>query len=361
MLARLGNAVKAPLLKCGRLYNATAVKSPMCTGLVTTVVKTSLADMFAQKVMESREEMDWRRHAMFCSFGLVYLGCFQYYLYNTLFVRWCSGITAAVGHRGSAPIKTFIDQAIHHPFVYFPSFYMLKGTVEGRTLDSSLTKYKADLWENCKALWLIWVPAQLVNFSFVPRHLRIPFVAGVSFAWTVVISCMRGTLESTTNSNSHAATAGEASHTAAAAAAAAPLLRNGSSRLGHGRRHDPSYSRKSEAPGAHDDSSRVVLVRGLQQVAENGESSYALSSWQAETDRRWSFVTAPPHPPAASRSNSATPPLGACGIRHSMNVASAASSISAHLTSLHRHHGPAPQSHTYISASGTARSRNSRV
>lgn len=39
-------------------------------------------------------------------------GGFQYYLYNHLFVRWCAGMTAALGHKGSAPIKTFIDQAI---------------------------------------------------------------------------------------------------------------------------------------------------------------------------------------------------------------------------------------------------------
>jgi hypothetical protein len=45
--------------------------------------------------------------------GNLYMqGGFQYYLYNTLFVRWCSGMTQALGHKGSAPIKTFIDQAI---------------------------------------------------------------------------------------------------------------------------------------------------------------------------------------------------------------------------------------------------------
>jgi protein Mpv17 len=39
-------------------------------------------------------------------------GGFQYYLYNHLFVKWCAGMTAVLGHKGSAPIKTFIDQAI---------------------------------------------------------------------------------------------------------------------------------------------------------------------------------------------------------------------------------------------------------
>jgi hypothetical protein len=47
--------------------------------------------------------------------------------------------------------------------------------VEGRPLEQSFADYKEHLWDNCKALWLIWVPAQLVNFSVVPLHLRIPF------------------------------------------------------------------------------------------------------------------------------------------------------------------------------------------
>jgi len=176
-------------------YNETAKKWPMSTGVVTTVIKTSGADMFAQKVVEGRDEIDWKRNGLFTFFGFAYLGCFQYWLYNDLFVRICKPITAVVGHLGSAPVKVFIDQCIHHPLFYFPCFYALKGTVEGRPLASSFTKYQEDMWENCKALWAVWVPAQLVNFGVVPLHLRIPYVAGVSFAWTVIISVMRGSLD----------------------------------------------------------------------------------------------------------------------------------------------------------------------
>ena len=79
--------------------------------------------------------------------------------------------------------------------MYFPTFYLTKGYVEGRPLASTYERYRAELWDNCKALWTIWVPAQLFNFSTVPGHLRIPFIAFVSFAWTVVISCMRGALD----------------------------------------------------------------------------------------------------------------------------------------------------------------------
>jgi hypothetical protein len=51
----------------------------------------------------------------------------------------------------------------------------MKGYVEGRSPAAIFERYRNELWENCKALWTIWVPAQLVNFSVVPRHLRIPF------------------------------------------------------------------------------------------------------------------------------------------------------------------------------------------
>lgn len=211
------NILKAPL----RSYNEVAQRYPFETGVVTTVVKTSAADLFAQKVIEGRDQVDWKRHSVFVTFGFFYLGGFQYYLYNHLFVKWCAGMTAALGHKGSAPIKTFIDQAIHHPFFYFPVFYGLKGYVEGRSPTAIYEKYRAELWDNCKALWTIWVPAQLVNFSVVPRHLRIPFVAGVSFAWTVVISVMRGALEGMQQSAPTTAQLEDAVAQVAAAAAAA--------------------------------------------------------------------------------------------------------------------------------------------
>lgn len=85
---------------------------------------------------------------------------------------------------------------------------------------------------------VVWVPAhlpfppllQLVNFAFVPKHLRIPYVAAVSFGWTVILSVMQGKFDAAIAQRSAAAAAaGEPavlsavqSAQAAAAAAAAP-------------------------------------------------------------------------------------------------------------------------------------------
>lgn len=198
--------VKAPALAFGRAYNSHAQRRPLLVGTATTVLKTSAADLFAQTVIEDKrwDEVDWRRHGLFCGFGLVYLGGFQYWLYNRAFVRLCAAATRAGGRAGSVAAKVVVDQGLHHPLVYFPVFYLLKGMVEGRTASGSMALCREELWDNCKALWAIWVPAQLVNFALVPQHLRIPYVAGVSFGWTVVLSAMRGALQ------------GAAEHTAAA-------------------------------------------------------------------------------------------------------------------------------------------------
>ena len=49
-LKRAFNAVKYPIVATGRAYNEVAQRYPFGTGVVTTVVKTSAADLFAQKV-----------------------------------------------------------------------------------------------------------------------------------------------------------------------------------------------------------------------------------------------------------------------------------------------------------------------
>ncbi len=88
--------------------------------------------------------------------------------------------------------QVLVDQCIHHPFLYFPSFYVIKGMLLGHSVKDSLERYKTNMREDLIALWKIWVPASFVNFGFSPMWLRIPFVACVSLFWTCLLSMMRG-------------------------------------------------------------------------------------------------------------------------------------------------------------------------
>lgn len=64
------------------------------------------------------------------------------HLYANLFHRWTPAIQSVVGARGVTFALTFIDQAIHHPIMYFPCFYLLRGSIAGEAPMDSLMQYK---------------------------------------------------------------------------------------------------------------------------------------------------------------------------------------------------------------------------
>eukprot|EP00798_Chlamydomonas_sp_ICE-L_P016038 gene16038-22176_t len=205
-MAQVVRSVKNAFIGVATAYNNMALKSPKMTGIVTTVLKTSAADAFTQKFIEGKEQMNYKRNLVFTSFGFAYLGIWQFHLYNKIFVSWTPTLTSYVGRNGASAVLTFFDQCIHHPLMYFPCFYALQGTIEGRPLLESVKRSQDDMWVNLQALWKVWVPCQLVNFAIVPIHLRVPYVAAVSAIWCVVLSTMRGTMDHLHEANEDAQT-----------------------------------------------------------------------------------------------------------------------------------------------------------
>lgn len=59
-LVALGRTLLSPFTGAASWYNRTAERAPFTTGVVTTGIKTSVADLFAQKVVERREDIDWK-------------------------------------------------------------------------------------------------------------------------------------------------------------------------------------------------------------------------------------------------------------------------------------------------------------
>ena len=179
---------------------------PLAFGIVFSGFKTSFSDLLVQKVVERREHVDWKRNGAFATFGFVYLGGVQYSIYVTLFSRmfpqaakfamkpFLSKLTDVKGMI-SLFAQVAIDQCVHHPLLYFPAFYCTKELVmnpQRPDFVRCMQEYRNNMMEDLTALWKIWVPATLINFAFMPMHLRIPFTAGVSLLWTCILSTMRG-------------------------------------------------------------------------------------------------------------------------------------------------------------------------
>jgi protein Mpv17 len=160
-------------------------KYPLVSGLLFTTLKTSAADLIVQKYIDQKKEIDLRRNTLFSFFGLTYLGGWQYYLYNHIFER-----------RFKNPFtKVLVDQFIHHPFGYFPTFYILKSIVYEQSFTDALTTYKTNIISDLLACWSIWIPSQYINFKYVSIPYRIPFVCCISFGWTGFLSWKRSSHE----------------------------------------------------------------------------------------------------------------------------------------------------------------------
>ena len=68
-------------------FKTVPAKYPLAFGAILSCVKTSGSDLLVQKVVEQRDQVDWKRNAAFATFGLCYLGGVQYGIYVNLFGR----------------------------------------------------------------------------------------------------------------------------------------------------------------------------------------------------------------------------------------------------------------------------------
>ena len=89
------------------------------------------------------------------------------------------------------------DCCVHLPFMYYPTFYVVKQAVQGENsrpedcFQQGFKKYVNNFIPDQKAMLSVWLPADVVIFS-VPLWLRLPTRHVVSFGWTAYLSFLRG-------------------------------------------------------------------------------------------------------------------------------------------------------------------------
>jgi len=178
------------------LYVATVVERPLTTALISSVSKCVLSDAAVQIAIEGREELDWKRVASFFVLGVTYVGGFQFFLYNQVLKPLNDKWRPLYGVSKSTGIIVLFDQALIQPFVYLPTFLAIRAVSEGSSW-VNLPATVVDRWrktgpETIAALWMVWVPAQIINFAIIPKHLTIPWMNAVGVLWNGVLSFMYG-------------------------------------------------------------------------------------------------------------------------------------------------------------------------
>ena len=192
----------------GFSYGEFAKEYPFANNIAIATAKTALADLIAQVVIAQTPiaEIDYERSLLFCGFGAIYLGGFQYLYQVNIFKRlfdvdaftsqpWADKLKDNEGLKALAA-QTALDLTVL-TLIYLPTFYIFKAGVFSGSLDpsvwtsSGLETYQQNFAKDEFDLIRVWLPADLVCFS-VPLYLRLPVRHIVSFVWTAYLSFARG-------------------------------------------------------------------------------------------------------------------------------------------------------------------------
>lgn len=185
--------------------NTRMAKYPLATAVAVGGFKNISCDLMVQKVVEQRETIDWKRLRFMAVFGVLYLGFFQYKFLvqgTPHFFGIASKKSPTVAElRAYATKVVLFDNFFHMPFMYLPTFFMLRelscrdhGTWM-QYVDGSLTSWK-NAFANDVALSLaIFTPVQAFNFYVLPPHLRIPSLMGAGFVYITALSILHGNVE----------------------------------------------------------------------------------------------------------------------------------------------------------------------
>jgi len=168
--------------------------APYQAAFLTCGVKASLSDTISQKTVEkvqsstgevSEHRFCFSRNFAFILYGGLYQGVTQHVIFNEIY----PAVFGSGTDLQTVAVKVLFDQLVLTPFLCLPIAYLVKAAVFQYPLQEGLDKYVMDakkdlLWK----YWAIWTPTQCLTFSVVPEHLRIPFIAMVSFFWLIILS-----------------------------------------------------------------------------------------------------------------------------------------------------------------------------
>ena len=172
-------------------YLALLARRPLTTKAGTSAALNAAGDALAQLLLPpaqsdrpSLSTYDWARTGRFALLGGALVGPTLHGWYGALgallsrpgFPRGLSGVAA----------RLVLDQGIFAPD-FIAVFVSALLALEGRAQEAP-AKLRADWGEAVRVNWALWIPAQAVNFRFVPVDLQVLFANGVALVWNVALS-----------------------------------------------------------------------------------------------------------------------------------------------------------------------------
>eukprot|EP01111_Echinosteliopsis_oligospora_P015412 TRINITY_DN609_c0_g1_i1.p1 TRINITY_DN609_c0_g1~~TRINITY_DN609_c0_g1_i1.p1 ORF type:complete len:189 (+),score=30.82 TRINITY_DN609_c0_g1_i1:119-685(+) len=163
-------------------YQKNLKENPVLTKTVTSAISSTLAAIVAQKYVEGRP-LDFARTVRLGLFGATIA---------PLIHQWYLALDRAFhGRKGRDVVitKILMDQLLFAPLINI-FFFIYMGFVSG-SFSQILPSIKSGTIPSMLANWKFWPFVQLINFAFVPMHLRSLVGNIAAFFWNIYITVIR--------------------------------------------------------------------------------------------------------------------------------------------------------------------------
>ncbi|CAH0479231.1 unnamed protein product [Peronospora belbahrii] len=153
---------------------------PLSVKIVTGGVIAGLGDIVCQLALEGEHQFNVKRAAIFTFLGGGVISPILHVWYRIL-------NTSLPGVSATAIAKRLAMDQLGFAPLFLPIFLSSVMTLEGRA-QFIPDKLQADWWPITKTNWIVWVPAQLVNFRFVPGSMQVLFSNVMGLFWNAYLS-----------------------------------------------------------------------------------------------------------------------------------------------------------------------------
>lgn len=189
--ANRANPLHTVVVDAVSIVNGFYQSSPFVAAALTCGTKASAADYVAQRRLSKKSndglsKIDTARNIAFLLYGAVYQGMAQEFIYNHLYPMWFGTDTSVL----VVLKKVLFDLLIQTTLVTLPIAYLTKAAIGRYPAQEGLKRYWEDITTNgiLSKYFMLWGPVQCLTFSIVPEHLRVSFIAVVSFFWLIILS-----------------------------------------------------------------------------------------------------------------------------------------------------------------------------
>mmetsp|Transcript_17846 Transcript_17846/g.46610 ORF Transcript_17846/g.46610 Transcript_17846/m.46610 type:complete len:227 (+) Transcript_17846:229-909(+) len=161
-------------------YNSRLAAFPLITTAVSTAIIGAAGDAGSQLLIEQRE-WDATRTLRFGMLGLILTGPTLHLWYGALYKHF-SGVSAVQVLK-----RVALDQALFAP-TFTAAFVSILFATEGRSLTELRGHMERNYAESVCVNWVMWIPAQVINFRFIPSAHSVLFANFVAVFWNSYLS-----------------------------------------------------------------------------------------------------------------------------------------------------------------------------